>query len=253
MRERITRLVAANADVVAAVGPRLQRYTADLLEDGSGRIRVVRLDPGLGPLHPGMRQPPPKQQVLMLGRTEDLELKGLDIAARSIAAVPDASGLGLLVRGAPPGECDTLHRTLVTFSGMARERIDVRPFTTDPGELRRDLLRSLVCVMPSRVEGFGLVALDAIAAGTPLLVSAKSGAAELLRDRLGRLAEPMLVDIADEPDTDVRCWSEAIARVLADPAAALRHADDVRHRLAPGLTWRHTVAAIVDAVVGWPA
>lgn len=253
-RERITRLVSADADVVAAVGSRLQRYTADLLEDGSGSIRVVRLDPGLGPLHSGMRRPPPKKQVLMLGRTDDLELKGLDIAARSIAAAPGiaAAALGLLVRGAPPGECDSLHRTLVTLSGMARERIDVRPFTTNPDELRRDLLRSLVCVVPSRVEGFGLVALDAIAAGTPLLVSAKSGAAELLRDRLGRFAEPMIVDIADEPDTDVRCWSAAIARVVADPEAALRHADEVRQRLAPGLTWQHTVKAIVDAVADLP-
>ncbi|MBQ1017967.1 glycosyltransferase family 4 protein [Micromonospora sp. D93] len=253
-RERIIRMVTADADVVAAVGPRLQRYTADLVEDGSGRVRVVQLDPGLGPLHLGRRQPPPKKQVLVLGRTDDLELKGLDLAARAIAAVPgaDAASLGLLVRGAPRGECDALHRTLVGLSGVARERIDVRPFTTDPDELRRDLLRSLVCVMPSRVEGFGLVALDAIAAGTPLLVSAKSGAAELLRDRLGRLAEPMLVDIADEPDTDVLCWSAAVARVLAEPEAALRHAEEVRQRLTPHLTWQHTVTAILDAVAYAP-
>ena len=254
VRERITRQIAADADVVAAVGSRLQRYTADLLEDGSGRIRVVRLEPGLGQLHPSMRRPPPKKQVLMLARTDDLELKGLDIAARSFAAVPgaDADALGLLVRGAPPGECDSLHRKLVAISGAARERIDVRPFTTDPSELRRDMLRSLVCVMPSRVEGFGLVALDAIAAGTPLLLSGKSGAAELLRDRLGRLAEPMIVDIADEPETDVRCWTAAITKVVANPEAALRYADDVRDRLAPGLTWQHTVATIVDAVASLP-
>jgi glycosyltransferase involved in cell wall biosynthesis len=250
-RERITRLVTADADLVAAVGPRLHRYTADLLEDGSGGIRVVQLDPGLAPLHPGTRRPPPKRQILILGRTDDLELKGLDIAARSIAAVPGAAP-GLLVRGAPPGECDSLHRTLVTLSGMARERIDVRPFTIDPLEVRRDLLRSLVCVMPSRVEGFGLVALDAIAAGTPLLVSAKSGVAELLQNRLGRLADPMIVDVADEVDTDVRCWSAAIARVLADPEAALRYADEVRQRLAPELTWRHTVATLVEAVAAMP-
>ncbi|MEW2143274.1 glycosyltransferase family 4 protein [Micromonospora vinacea] len=253
-RERITRRVSVGANVVCAVGPRLQRYTEDLLEDGSGRTRVVRLDPGLGPLYPGTRRAPAKKQVLMLGRTSDLELKGLDIAARSIAAVPGAGAatLGLLVRGAPSGECDSLHHTLVALSGMARERIDVRPFTVDPEEVRRDLLRSLVCVMPSRVEGFGLVCLDAIAAGTPVLVSSKSGAAELLRERLGRLAEPMIVEIADEPDTDVRVWSAAIARMVADPEAALRHADEVRHRLAPGLTWQGTAATIVEAVSGRP-
>jgi glycosyltransferase involved in cell wall biosynthesis len=253
-REWITRRVTAGANVVGAVGPRLQRYTEDLLEDGSGRSRVVRLDPGLGPLYPGTRRAPAKKQVLMLGRTSDIELKGLDIAARSIAALP-FSGTetpGLLVRGAPPSECDSLHGTLVALSGMARERIDVRPFTVDPDEVRRDLLRSSVCVMPSRVEGFGLVSLDAIAAGTPVLISSKSGAAELLRERLGRLAEPMIVEIVDELDTDVRVWSAAITRVVADPEAALRHADEVRHQLAPELTWQRTAATIVEAVVSLP-
>ncbi|WP_229075085.1 glycosyltransferase family 4 protein [Actinoplanes sp. DH11] len=249
-RERITRRIAADAQIVAAVGPRLRRYAEDLLEDGSGGRPVLQLDPGLGPTTARRRSVPPKRQVLVLGRTDDRELKGLDIAARAVATLPGPPGppVGLLVRGAAPAECDALHRSLVGLSGLARERLDVRPFTTHQGELRRDLARALVCVMPSRVEGFGLVALDAIAAGTPLLASAKSGVAELLRNRLGRLADPMVVDIVDDPETDVRVWRAAIDRVVADPEAAFGHAEEVRRRLSTGLTWHRTATALVAAV-----
>jgi glycosyltransferase involved in cell wall biosynthesis len=253
-RERVTRQIAIDADIIAAVGPRLRRYTEDLLEDGVSRHSVLQLDPGLGPVDDRRRSTPPKRQVLVLGRTDDLELKGIDIAARAVAALPAYQGhpVGLLVRGAAPAECDSLHRTLVGLSGLARERLDVRAFTTRRDELRRDLARAAVCVMPSRVEGFGLVALDAIAAGTPVLASAKSGVAELLRDRLGRFADPMITEIEDDPEVDVRAWRTAIDRIVADPQAAFRYADEVRLRLAAELSWRHTAETLLNEVSALP-
>lgn len=254
-RERLTRRIASDADVVAAVGPRLRRYTEDLLEDGVSRPPVCQLDPGLGRITPGPRPTvPPKRQVLVLGRTDDVELKGLDIAVRAVAAVPAHHGepLGLLVRGAPSAECDALHRNLVGLSGLARERLDVRPFTTHQDDLQRDLARALVCIMPSRIEGFGLVALDAISAGTPLLVSAKSGAAELLRDRLGRLVDPMIVDVDDDLTADVHAWSAALGRIVMDPQAAFRYASHVRRQLAGQLTWRNAAEALLAAAAGLP-
>ncbi|MGC4808050.1 glycosyltransferase family 4 protein [Micromonospora sp. DT233] len=253
-RERVTRQIAIDADIVAAVGPRLRRYTEDLLEDGVSQRSVLQLDPGLGPVDDRRRLAPPKRQVLVLGRTDDVELKGLDLAARAVAALPAHRGhpVGLLVRGAPPADCDSLHRTLVGLSGLARERLDVRAFTAQRNELRRDLARAAVCVMPSRVEGFGLVALDAIAAGTPLLASAKSGVAELLRDRLGRFADPMIIDVEDDPEVDVRAWRTAIDRIVTDPEAAFRYADEVRLRLAGELTWRHTAATLLEEASALP-
>ncbi|MET9888398.1 glycosyltransferase family 4 protein [Streptomyces sp. NPDC006430] len=251
-RERHTRALAAEADVVAAVGPRLERYAADLLADGLGPGRIVRLDPGMevGAGTAVERRPPAKRHVLVLGRTDDIVLKGLDIAALAVAAVR-ATGHdapGLLVRGAPENECDALHAQLVALSGLARERIEVRPYTVEPAELRRDLARSAVCVMPSRVEGFGLVALEAIAAGTPVLVSSKSGAAELLHRRLGRSAEPMIVEVADDLNADVKAWSAALGLVLSDLPSALGYAGEVRGRLAAQLRWRDTADSLVVAV-----
>ncbi|MFC4498270.1 MULTISPECIES: glycosyltransferase family 4 protein [Streptomyces] len=255
-REQITLRMAASADVVAAVGPRLRRYAADLLSDESGPGQVLRLDPGLtAAADPApVRRPPAKHHVLVLGRTDDVVLKGLDIAARAVAVVATRdSTVGLRVRGAPQEQCDALHRKLVRLSGLARERIDVRAYTVDPAELRRDLVRSAVCVMPSRAEGLGLVALEAIAAGTPVLVSAKSGAAELLLELLGRLAEPMIVDIHDDGPRDATAWAAAIEHILRDLPAALRYAGQVRELLAGRLTWGDTVATLMRALTTSPA
>jgi glycosyltransferase involved in cell wall biosynthesis len=251
-REAYTRSLAAEADVVAAVGPRLERYAADLLADGLGPRHVLRLDPGIDVGGSGTeeRRPPTKRHVLVLGRTDDIVLKGLDIAALAVAAVRTTGrdAPGLLVRGAPESECDALHAELVALSGLARERIEVRPYTVEPTELRRDLARSAVCVMPSRVEGFGLVALEAIAAGTPVLVSSKSGAAELLHSRLGRSAEPMITEVTDDLETDVKAWSAGLGLVLSDLPGALSYAGEVRRRLAAQLRWSDTAESLVRAV-----
>ncbi|WP_128801439.1 MULTISPECIES: glycosyltransferase family 4 protein [unclassified Streptomyces] len=251
-RERLIRELGAAADVVAAVGPRIARRTADLLAgDGSTAADgVVRLDPGITlPRHPS-RRPPATRHVLVLGRTEDIGLKGLDLAARAVADVPVLPGppLTLLVRGASADECDGLHSTLVEISRLARERVDVRPYTVDPAELRRDLTRAALCLMPSRVEGFGLVALEAIAAGTPVLVSGSSGAAELLREMLGFEAEPMIVEMSGDEETDVRRWSRAIAKVTSDLDAAFAYAEKVRTGLAGRLDWQATARALAAAV-----
>ena len=47
-----------------------------------------------------------------------------------------------------------------------------------------------VFVLPSHLEGFGLVALEAIASGTPVIASDVGGLTYLLKDGAGRLVEP---------------------------------------------------------------
>ncbi|UXY28180.1 glycosyltransferase [Streptomyces sp. HUAS TT20] len=187
--------------------------------------------------------------VLVLGRTDDVVLKGLDIAARAVAVVADRySTAGLLVRGALRDQCGALHGEQAGLSGLARERVDVRAYSVDPAELHRDLGRSAVCVMPSCVEGLGLVPLEAIAAGTPVLVSAKCGSAELLRELLGRNAEPMIVDVHDHQRRDTAAWAAAIDGILGDLPAALHFADQVRGQLAGRLKWSDTVATLTRAL-----
>jgi glycosyltransferase involved in cell wall biosynthesis len=242
-RERFMRKMAAEADVVAAVGPRLVRNTRAVVDDGYGTVHVEQLDPGLVTDLTTRRRPMPyKTTVLLMGRAGEIRLKGLDIAANAVA-MTGLPTLGLRVRGAPRKDCDALAADLVRLSGLAPEQVDVRPFTDDTEQIAVDLRQAALCVMPSRVEGLGLVALEAIAAGTPVLVSQKSGVAELLTQRLGRVADHMIV-AGDDPGA----WAAAIRKVVTDLPAAFDFAHDVGVRLAGELRWDTVVDQLVTCL-----
>ncbi|TCO61886.1 glycosyltransferase involved in cell wall biosynthesis [Actinocrispum wychmicini] len=251
-REDFTRRLAADADVVAAVGPRLTRTTQSVIDDGYGTVQVVRLDPGLtvpAAAEGRRRRVPATSSVLMLGRTNEIRLKGQDIAAKAVAvlaASSDIPTLCLRVRGAPADECDRLRAHLAGLAGAPADLISVLPFVPDRDRLDIELNQAALCVMPSTVEGFGLVAQEAIAAGTPVLVSSRSGIAELLAEQLGWSAEPLIVPVTGDVDRDAAAWADAMRRTLTDLSGAFDHAHHIRELLAPRLRWN----AVVDRLAG---
>lgn len=247
-REREMREIAADATIVAAVGPLLTRRTKAVV--GDLPPGVLRLDPGLDVLAGDARRSPPANPiVLMLSRTTHIEPKGIDIAASAIAGLRVAHGRPLpelRIRGAHGERCDSLRGQLVQRFGVARDRLDVRAYSADPTEIANDLRQAALYVMPSRVEGFGLAGLEAIGLGTPVLISDRSGLAELVVHHLGRLAEPMIVRVHDDLERDTANWRAAIERTMDNLDAAFDYAHDVRTRLAGVLRWDLAVHTLMS-------
>jgi glycogen synthase len=105
-------------------------------------------------------------------------------------------------------------------------------------ELVACLAAADVVVLPSRYEPFGIAALEAAAAGAPLVASTAGGLAELVIDgETGLSVRP----------GDVEEILAAVRAVLADPAAAARRARAARARLATEFDWR-TITAETIAV-----
>ncbi len=102
----------------------------------------------------------------------------------------------------------------------------------DHDELLAALHRADAAVLPSHYEPFGLVALEAAAAGTPLVTSNIGGLGEaVINGETGMSCPPR----------DVTRLARAVGTVLADPAAAQRRARAARERLTSDFDW-HTVA-----------
>ncbi|HYN78114.1 MAG TPA: glycosyltransferase, partial [Lamprocystis sp. (in: g-proteobacteria)] len=115
--------------------------------------------------------------------------------------------------------------------------------------LQEDLRRASVLLMPSRSEGFGLVAMEAIAAGVPILVSDRSGIAELLIERLGAERAGQFVVPTDRgEDVDADAWAQQIRIVLFDQDAADRRAQKLYADLAPSLAWEGAVQGLLAAM-----
>ena len=102
----------------------------------------------------------------------------------------------------------------------------------DHDELLAVLHRADAAVLPSHYEPFGLVALEAAAAGTPLVTSNIGGLGEaVINGETGMSCPPR----------DVTRLANAVIAVLDDPAAAQRRAKAARQRLTSDFDW-HTVA-----------
>jgi glycogen synthase len=99
-------------------------------------------------------------------------------------------------------------------------------------ELLEVLHRADAAVLPSHYEPFGIVALEAAAAGTPLVTSNIGGLGEaVINGRTGVSCAPR----------DVAGLASAVRTVLDDPEAAQRRARAARERLTSDFDWK-TVA-----------
>ena len=168
------------ADLVVGVGPKLTEAFRKYLRWCKKDKDVFEFTPSVFAEFASVEQALDERKprsVLVFGRAddEDFELKGFDIAARSVAALPDTD---LVFVGAPDGKEEEIAKRLLD-SGIPKGRLTVRGFKD------REALKQLFCevdlvLMPSRTEGFGLTGLEALSAGLPVIVSKNSGFGEAL-------------------------------------------------------------------------
>ena len=196
------------ADIVVAIGPKLK-------EDISAKLRhrkdkwVIGITPGIFQEFAKVEQASEERErfrILVFGRgdSEDFELKGYDIAATAVASLKDESFLLLFV-GAPKGKEEEVKKELLKCK-ISRAQLIVRGFIESREEVKKLFCEVDLAIMPSRTEGFGLTALEALSAGLPILVSKNSG--------FGKVQfESSCVVCSEDPEK----WAEAIRHVRETP------------------------------------
>lgn len=154
----------------------------------------------------------------------DVFQKGLDTlldAVQLLVARRPAVRLTLAGRGR---DGDRLRRE-IAGRGLDRE-VEVLEHPTEADRLRL-FARAGVVVMPSRFEGFGMVAAEAMAAGAPVVASAVDSLPEVLEGgRGGRLVA------AEDPQE----LAAAVEGLLANPVERARLGAEAR-RLAGAYRW----------------
>lgn len=152
-----------------------------------------------------------------------------------------APGLRAVItgRGTYEGELRELARRLrlgraVRFAGWLPD-----------AELTALLAAAEVVVVPSLYEPFGMVALEAAAVGTPLVVAATGGLAELVVDGCNGVTFP---------PGDVAALADAVTTLLRDEVLARRLADRARDTVLRDRDWpaiaTRTVATYAHAISG---
>ena len=228
------------SDVVLASCTVEADQLSELYHADAERLRVVA--PGVdhaffGPGHrPQARRalglPLDVPLLLFVGRLQPL--KRAEVAVRALAAM--GGDAQLVIVGGPSGpDADAYRWRLeaeVEDAGVEDRVSFVEP---QPHELLSTFYRAAdVCLVPSRSESFGLVALEAAACGTPVVATAVGGLTTLVdHERTGYLID----------DGDPAAFAEAISRVLDDPLGAERMASEAVLR-ARRYTWARSAAVL---------
>ncbi len=174
----------------------------------------------------------PKRHVLFIGTLEARKnLDGLlDAWARVVAEMPAAPSLVIAGRATP----DAAGAVARMDEPPLRGRVRHVGYVSEPErqELYRD---AAVLVLPSFHEGFGLTALEAMAAGVPVVASRRGSLPELIGDA------GLLVDPGDSME-----MSRALISAISDPAIRARLSAAGRAR-AGHYSWASSADRLIEA------
>jgi D-inositol-3-phosphate glycosyltransferase len=182
------------------------------------------------------------RMVLFVGRIEPL--KGVDTLIRAMSCVKiknlDLPVYLAIIGGDPDASPEEMTAEMARLQKLCDE-LGVGQTVIFLGKRAQDTLpyyysAAEVLVMPSFYESFGMVALEAMACGTPVIASQVGGLAFLVRD--GETGFHV-------PEGDPAALCEKLSLLLGDPA--LRHRMGARAtQYAQDYDWQKIAAQIVD-------
>lgn len=237
-RLKVEKTCLETADCIVATSPQ-ERGDMRSLVSSKGNIEIIPCGTDIKRFGSIDRQvareklgiKPETKVIIYAGRFDPR--KGIETLVRSVAReeVNQFKDLQLyIVGGSRPGQSD----------GMERDRIEeivkelgLQDRTIFTGRLEHDALRTYyaaadVCVVPSHYEPFGLVAIEAMACGTPVVASDVGGLKfTVANEETGLLAPPQ----------DETAFAKAIGRILADSDWRNKLGKSARSRVESYFSW----------------
>lgn len=189
----------------------------EVLSTVGGRVEVLGGGVDLDLFYPSPSIPKVKNRLVFFGRfvTE----KGLWILLEAFSLQKNAAELELIGEGPLRGEIETF------LSGSPlRDRVKLTDYVA-PERLRDVLVCSGLAIVPSIwQEPLGLVVLEAMACGLPVVASAVGGIPEMISDRVNGLLVP---------PGDPLALAAAIDSAIGDQSLYKRLLDGVRQTVIP--------------------
>lgn len=184
------------ADTIIAATPAEESQLIELYGAKSEKIAIIppgvdlnrfeRIDKHTAKMRVGL--PEDKHNILLVGRIEPL--KGIDTLLKAVALVDKewptmAQTLSVTIVGGDP-HADTLDAEMERLQTL-RSELQIEHMVTFVGSKDQMILpnyyaASEMTVMPSHYESFGLVALESMAMGTPVVASEVGGLAWLVEN-----------------------------------------------------------------------
>jgi D-inositol-3-phosphate glycosyltransferase len=237
-RLAVEKEVLETADRIVATSPQEKQHMRSLVST-QGKIDIIPCGTDIRHFGSVAREAarvalgiePEAKVLLYVGRFDPR--KGIETLVRAVreSKFYGAKELKLIIGGgSTPGNSDGKERdriqAIVNELGMSE-------FTCFPGLLSQEVLPTYyaaadVCVVPSHYEPFGLVAVEAMASGTPVIASDVGGLQfTVVNENTGLLVPPQ----------DVAAFSNAIDRILSNPKWRAELGQSGHRRVMSKFSW----------------
>lgn len=169
--------------------------------------------------------------ILYVGRLDPI--KGVEVLMHTVAQLETTCGVQLLIVGGTPEDAEYRR-----FQGLISD-LDVTDKIEFLGTLEHEALPTYyqaadVCVLPSYYESFGLVALEAMACGTPVVASRVPGLQSIVSDSRSGYIVPWHCPDAFADRLEVLLANDSLRRSMGENARVIARA----------MSWDGTAAAV---------
>ncbi|CAH1252523.1 NLRP12 [Branchiostoma lanceolatum] len=189
--------------------------------------------------------------VLFVGGVNKVEmLKGHDLAAKAMAVVVETSPdrIQYRVYGISKEEYQASMDILQASINSGKLIPTLLPVGTQE-DICRHMQQAHLVIMPSRSEPFGLVGLQAMAAGVPVLISDQSGLATLVEKVTPEFYHSILEIEGDESAVVTR-WAGQIKNVLKKSEVEFKRAAALKDKLLKSRYWEESHQCLLQACGG---
>lgn len=240
--------LTAGADVVTGAGPVLAGLAERFAMNAARPPVVHELIPGIE-VTAQIKQPPLKGRpnVLLMCRL-DSHHKGVHEAAQIARLVNErGGGIDLTLVGARP---ETLERSKQILSDIAGQSVEVKPFTSDSEEKMGYLRSAHLMIMPSRIDAFGLVSMEALSAGLPPMAPNTTGFGRFILERFpSEISRRMVVQQDYAGPVHIERWADKIIEATEDVPGLWRAAAEARTILQErNYTWDAAAENLMNAL-----
>jgi len=254
----------ASADHVCAISPESVQECVEMFTIPRSRISIE----GYG-YEPELFNWRPVERVQVIRESLGLDITGIDHLVVSVGKFVDWKGFKELALAIGLLRSEGFNSSgIVVGEGDPRSRANLEAFIAEqgltdrlllPGKVARERLPDIyrsgdIYALPSHVEPYGMVLMEALACGTPAVAANTGGPPHFIPKELQTAGLAVLVDPIDlTPDGDARTEDRvAYARRLADGIAGILNREinpQERSRIAEAmrpLSW----GRLVDALAG---
>lgn len=240
------------ADRIVVATPAEQSQLEFLYKANSKKLRIIPPGVDLSHFYPIPRDearevigvPLKNRMILFVGRIEPL--KGLETLIRALAYMQKTSQLvccphSLVIVGGDPEETPlNVNAEMARVQALVRE-LDIRDLVLFLGKKDQQTLpyyysAADVVVVPSHYESFGMVALEAMACGTPVVASQVGGLGFLIRDGVTGYVIP---------DGEPELLGNRLMELILDPQLRERMGRQAS-QLAQEYSWERIAAEIAN-------